>query len=352
MSGASEKPPVAIALAGAGLVGRQHLSAIGNAPEARLSVLIDPDPAAEALATEYGVPWRRDLEEALELDRPEAVILATPNQMHVEQGLACVAAGVPVLVEKPIADTAAAARRLTEVAEAAAVPVLVGHHRRHNPLIAAAKARIDAGEIGVVRAVNALCWLYKPEAYFEAEWRTKAGAGPVFINLIHDIDLLRHLVGEIAEVQAAESRAARGFEVEDTAAILLRFENGALGTVTVSDATVAPWSWELTAEENPAYPATEQTAYHIGGSHGAIEIPSGDVWTNPGDRGWWEPIERRPATVERASPLQRQVAHFCSVVRGEAAPLVSAAEGLRTLLVIEAIKRAAAEGGSVAVGAV
>ena len=73
------------------------------------------------------------------------------------------------------------------------------------------------------------------------------------MNLIHDMDLLRHLCGEVTSVQAFESNAARGIR-EDSAVILLRFANGALGTVTVSDTIVAPWSWELTTGgENPAY---------------------------------------------------------------------------------------------------
>lgn len=341
--------PVSIALVGAGLVGRRHLRAIGHVGQARLAAVVDPDPAAEAVAAAAGAPWRRELGETLARDRPDAVLLATPNGMHVEQGLACVRAGLPVLVEKPIADRAAEARRLVEAAEAAGVQVLVGHHRRHNPLVAAARARIEAGEIGEVRAVNALCWLMKPDDYFATAWRTRPGAGPVLINLIHDIDLLRHLVGEIVAVQALESRAARGFEVEDTAAILLRFANGALGTVTVSDAIAAPWSWELTAAENPAYPATGQIACHIGGSHGALEIPSGAVWRNPGPRGWWHPIERRAATVAPADPLERQIAHFVEVARGRAPPLVSGREGLRTLVVIEAIKSAAESGDRVEV---
>ncbi len=194
--------PVSIAIVGAGLVGRRHLAALTRVPGARLAALVDPDPAAEALAAAAGAPWRRELADCLARDRPEAVILATPNHLHADQGLACVAADVTVLVEKPIAEASGPARALVEAAEAAGVPLMVGHHRRHNPLVAAIKARIEAGEIGAVRAVNALCWLMKPDDYFAAAWRTGPGAGPVFINLIHDIDLMRHFAGEVSHVQA------------------------------------------------------------------------------------------------------------------------------------------------------
>ncbi len=343
--------PVSIAIVGAGLVGRRHLAALARVPGARLAAVVDPDPAAEAMAAAAGAPWRRDLADCLARDRPEAVILATPNHLHADQGRACVAAGVAVLVEKPIAEASGPARALVEAAEAAGVPLMVGHHRRHNPLVAAIKARIEAGEIGAVRAVNALCWLMKPADYFAAAWRTGPGAGPVFINLIHDIDLMRHFAGEVIRVQAMESRAARGHAVEDAAAAVLGFASGALGTVSVSDAIVAPWSWELTAAENPAYPATGQTAYHIGGALGSIDVPAGALWRNPATPGWWEPMDRRAFPVARADPLERQIAQLAEVARGRAAPLVSGRDGLRTLLVIEALKAAAASGAATLVAA-
>ncbi len=103
-------------------------------------------------------------------------------------------------------------------------------------------------------SVEATCWLAKPDDYFEVAWRREAGAGPIFTNLIHDIDLMRALCGDVTSVQAIETNAIRGHAVEESAAVLLRFENGALGTLNVSDATVAPWSWETTSGENRGFP--------------------------------------------------------------------------------------------------
>src|ERR687889_541310 len=100
----------------------------GRPPSARLAAVVAPAPAAEAVAGAHGVPWYRSLAELLEQDRPDGVVLATPNRLHVQGGLACVAAGVPTLVEKPIADTVQAATRLVEAAEAAGGPPLAGHH--------------------------------------------------------------------------------------------------------------------------------------------------------------------------------------------------------------------------------
>ncbi len=145
-------------------------------------------------------------------------------------------------------------------------------------------------------------------------------------------------------MQAIESSAARGNAVEDTAAILLRFENGVLGTITVSDAIVAPWSWELTAGENPAYPQTAETCYQIGGTHASMRIPYLDVWYNHEKRGWWEPIHQERIRVDQADPLALQIRHFCRVIRGEEVPRVSGREGLNTLKVIAAVKQASETG--------
>ncbi|MGZ0190479.1 MAG: Gfo/Idh/MocA family protein, partial [Alphaproteobacteria bacterium] len=267
----------------------------------------------------------------------------------VSGGLECVAAGIPILVEKPLSTTVAEGKQLILAANQASVPVMVGHHRRHNPLVAKAKALIDGDAIGRVTAVHGMIWLFKDDDYFNVEWRRQAGGGPLAINLIHDIDMLRYLCGEIVFVQAMTSDAARGFEVEDTATALLRFENGALGTVSVSDATVSPWSWELTAAENPAYPATEQSCYLIGGSHGSLEAPNLRLWRNDGKRSWWEPMSNESLPVPPEDPLIRQIRHFAEVIHGDASPLAPGLEGLRTLAVIEAIKSAAMDGGSVKV---
>jgi predicted dehydrogenase len=355
---ATHGAPLAIAVVGAGLIGRRHARVIQSLAGARLHCIIDPDPSAREFARSISAAWQPSLESALAQDPPRGAIIATPNSMHVEQALACVAAGIPALVEKPLAADAASARILVEAGERAGVPLAVGHHRRHNPLIAAAKTLIAQGALGRIVAVNGMFWTMKPDDYFDVRWRREAGGGPLFINLVHDIDLMRHLVGEVDEVLACTSSVVRGFEVEDGAAVVLRFANGALGTFSVSDTVCAPWSWELTAAENPAYPASGQSCYHIGGTHGSLEIPAMRLWRHEGERNWWRPISATtyPAEAKGAStggtdgpqgdPLVLQAAQFIRVVAGEEEPLVPAREGLRTLETIEAIKRAVAANGS------
>lgn len=330
-----------IAVVGAGLIGRKHAELI--AVHDRLAGVIDPTDEARDLAAHHGVRWAGELETFLDRGVPEGIVVATPNQLHSHHAMLAIRAGCPVLVEKPITDTAVSGAALVKAAEDAGLPLLVGHHRRHNPLIAAARDAIRAGRIGRIVTVQGQFWLMKPDDYFTPDWRRAPGAGPIFINLIHDIDLLRHLCGEIIRVTAIESRAVRGFEVEDTAVILLEFENGALGTFSVSDTVSAPWSWELTAGENPAYPKCETAAYRIGGTHGSLSIPDLTLWHHPGERSWWAPMEAERITVEPADPLIRQIQHFREVIEGRASPLVSGNEGLKTLRVIEAVKQSAAE---------
>lgn len=336
-----------IAVEGVGLIGRRHCEHVAASPDTVLSALIDPMPAAREVAERFNVPLFASFSEMLEQHCPDGLIIATPNALHVTHGLEAVAAGIPALVEKPLADDPASGLALVEAAERAGVPLLVGHHRRHNPMIQTAKAMVDSGKLGDIVAVHGSFWLSKPDAYYDVAWRREAGAGPVLVNLIHDVDLLRYLCGEVVAVQAMSSNAQRGFSVEDTTVVLLRFANGALGTVTVSDTIPAPWSWEMTTGENPAYPQSDQSCYVIGGSLGSLSIPRLEFWSHQGERNWWKPMVSERTTLIAQDPLRLQIAHFARVIRGQEPALVTGREGLKTLQVIDAIKQAATSGETV-----
>lgn len=337
-----------IAVAGAGLIGRAHIRRIQDDPGAQLAAVIDPSPAARTLAATLGAPHFDDLAEALRATRPDGVVIATPNHLHVPHGLTAVEAGVPVLLEKPVSDDLASALRLVAAAEAAGVPILVGHHRRHSPLMQRARDAVQSGSLGRIVAATGLCLFRKPHAYFDGPgaWRRSPGGGLVLINLVHVIDDMRTLCGDVAAVQAATSNAVRGFAVEDTAAVLLHFANGALGTLTASDAAAAPWSWEMTSGENPAYPRTDQPCYLIAGTEGSLSVPRLETWRHGGD-GWWTPLDATRAVVPDQDPLTLQMRHFVQVIRREAPPLLDARGGTRTLAVTLAVLEAARTGGIV-----
>ena len=333
-----------IAVVGAGQFGRKHMDNIRREPLAELVAVADP-----VLKEKLDVPCFADVREMLDAVKPEAVIVATPNQRHVSVGLACIERGVPLLVEKPIADTVEQSLKLTQAAERARVPLLVGHHRRHNPLVEKAREIVQGGGIGRLVAVAALWLLQKPDDYFNVAWRREAGGGPLLINVIHDIDDLRYICGEIQEVRAMTSSATRKFDVEDTAAVTLRFASGALGTVTVSDAVAAPWSWELASGEAAAYPPRQQEpCYFFSGTQGSLTLPEMDLWSYQGEKtGWYAPLTRERIAVQGEDPQVRQLRHFIRVARGEEAPRITGADATRTLAAVLAIGEAALTGKAV-----
>jgi len=332
-----------IALIGAGNMGRQHLHHLRQVPSARLCALADPDPAASEVAAQWAVPSFADHRQMLDAVRPEAVIVANPNALHVATALECLEQGIPVLLEKPVGTTPAEVAGLVAAQRASQVPLLVGHHRRHNPLIARARELLSAGAIGRLVTVTALWQLQKPDDYFASAWRRDAGAGMLLTNLIHDLDLLRHLCGEVRQVQAFTDNALRGYANADSAVITLQFENGALGSLTASDGAAAPWSWELTSGENPVYPRQpDQPCYLFAGTAGALSVPQLRLWryAEPG-AGWHQPLEAHSQAPAKDEALRRQLEHFVRVVRREEAPLVSADDAARTLALVDAVERAA-----------
>jgi predicted dehydrogenase len=342
--------PMRIGVAGAGVIGRRHVELIEASRDSVLAGIADPSDAARDFARARGIPCYPDHRELLDREEPDGMIIASPNGLHVAMALDCVERGIPALVEKPVADTVVSARRLCKAVQRSGVPVLVGHHRRHNPIIKTVREQIASGLIGRLTAVVGLWLLKKPDDYFDVAWRRERGGGPILINLVHDIDNLRFICGEIAEVQALTSNKVRGFAVEDTAALLLKFESGAIGTVTVSDATPAPWSWELASGENAAYPRQDQPCYLFAGTKGSLSVPTMQLWSYPGASGWYAPLARADVVAEALDPLAEQLRHFLAVIARREMPLISVEDAARTLAVVEAVSEAARTGTRVSPG--
>lgn len=241
-SGFDGKPRIAVI--GVGWIGYRHAKYCASYANCELVGVSDPGPAAAKVGAELCVPSFASAEDLLDNVKPDGVIIATPTQLHLETAGRALERSVAVLIEKPIADTAANARMLVDLAKRNETPILVGHHRRHNSAVKETRKLLSDGAIGRLLAVNVLWAVKKPEDYFDVSWRKEKGAGPVLINLIHEIDLLRHLCGEIETISAIVSNQGRGNTVEDTVVAMLRFNGGAIGTITASDASPAPWSWD------------------------------------------------------------------------------------------------------------
>jgi predicted dehydrogenase len=330
-----------IGLIGAGAIGRMHAERCVRHPDVHLAAIADPTDAGRAFADKMGVRWFADHRSMLDDAKVGAAIVATPNATHLGVGLDCIRHGTPLLVEKPIADAVADAQALCDAADAEKVPLLIAHHRRHSAIQRRARELVAGGLLGRPVAVNGMASWLKSDSYFDLAWHRQAGGGPVLINLIHDIDQLRFMLGEIEHVQAVTSNAVRGLEVEDTAAVLLRFANRALGTLITTDAAVAPWNWDLAAGEAAHYPRQAIDSMFISGTEASLTLPRLEIWRYAGARGWHEPLTQQRSATHDADPYMEHLRHLRAVVEGREAPLCSGRDGLRTLQVALAVHEAA-----------
>jgi predicted dehydrogenase len=200
--------------------------------------------------------------------------------------------------------------------------------------------------LGRIVAVNGLWTIYKPSEYFDppTEWRRLDSAGPIFINLIHEIDILHHLFGPIIRVFGEGTVSQREFDAEEGAAITLKFANGIVGTFLLSDAVVSPHNFEGGTGENPTIPATGKDFYRIFGSEGSLSVPDMTRWSYSEKRSWTERLDCESLKVpDMKIPFELQIEHFIRVVRGLDDPSCSGTEGLRAVVVCEAIKRSMRE---------
>jgi predicted dehydrogenase len=337
-----------VAVIGAGLIGRTHIDRALKEPDVELVGIADPSDEGRRTAESVNVPWFSDFDRMLTSVKPRGVVVATPNATHARIAVQCLERGSAVLVEKPIADTLDDAKRICEASAAAGLPAIVGHQRRHNPIMRRAKQMIVAGRLGRPVCLTAMSTWFKPAEYFETRWRREKGGGPVLINLIHDIDQLRFLFGDIASVQAMTSNAIRGFEVEDTAVVLLGFRNGALGTVTVSDTAIAPWNWDLSTGEAERFPQQDVNSHFLSGTDASLTLPRLELWLYREGKSWHDELTEERTALHFGDPYAEQMRHFRAVVDREEPPVCSAVDAMRSLEATLAVAEAAESGKPVA----
>lgn len=339
---------IKIALIGPGLIGKKHIRLIKENSNTELSAIVAPDNHENhAIATEEGAPLFENLGNCLRVCSIDAVILASPNEFHADQARICIDLDVPVLIEKPITSIVEEGIALVKLAKMKDAKVLVGHHRTYSPIFSRAVEIIKRGQLGKLVSIIGSAQFYKPSHYFDdGPWRKSLGGGPILINLIHEISNMRMLMGEIKAVQAISSSGIRGYEVEDTVAINLIFQNGALGTFLLSDTAASAKSWEQTSRENPSYPTyMDEDCYSISGTNGSLSIPTMRLkyYSQEVDPSWWTPFLEAVEDVERLDPLKVQLEHFVRVIRGEELPMVTAEDGLKNLIITEAIRESIKE---------
>ena len=321
-----------LALIGAGTIGQRHLNAMSQVEEAELTAIVDNQPQVESMAVEMNVPFFHTTEEMLRVQQPEGVIVCTPTEIHLEPVLSSLNAGAHVLVEKPITSTMEEAQKIIKTSQTVSREVLVGHHRRYYGTIQETRAMIHKGAIGNLVGISGMWAACKADSYYEPSWRQLRSSGPVLINLIHEIDMLRYICGEITFLSARVTNGLRDHPKEETVAVLMEFEGGALGTFLLSDATPSPWTWEQATGENPNFPKSSQNVYRFTGSEASLEFPNLVLWKHENrNSDWHQKMYPQQIHIELEDAFVSQCAHFCAVICGSEEPRITASDATKTL---------------------
>jgi predicted dehydrogenase len=311
-------------LVGAGAVGARHARTLAGLVDVELVGICDPArTAAEALAAELGVPVAKDLDGLIAMG-VDALWLCVPPFAHGQLELAVVRAGLPFFVEKPLAADLLVAQRVADAVLAAGLPTATGYHWRHLDTVHEAR-RVLSGRR--VRLLDARWWGSTPPA---AWWgREGRSGGQVVEQATHVLDLVRLLAGDVVEVVgAAAPSSVEGRDVPDATAAVLRFDSGAVGTVSTS--CVLP---VLTAAGVDV--VAEGLSVHLTETVLRLRTTDGEHRAEPS-------VDARRAVDEA----------FVDVLAGRPAPpgLVDVREALATHQLACAVAKAARTGAAVRVG--
>ena len=336
-----------VAAVRAGIVGtgaiarRAHLPAARRSGTFQVVAVADVDRArAQAVATEFGVPAAYgSLEEMLKSSREiDAVVICTPNHLHAAQAIASLEAGKHVLVEKPMATSLDDARRMVALAKASRRVLMVGFTHRFYEFNRRARKLVSDGAIGTVLSFRVRFAHQGPYIAWPAEsgWflsRTQAGGGALIDMGIHAVDLVRWLTGsEVVEVSAMLANPDPEGEVDRIAHVVLRLQNGALGSIEVGwSSHDGAMGYELYGSEGtlivdyrtPIRLLTPKNGYH-------------------GLTGWFQP------NVPAGDPFVDEHRHFVGCIRGGLSPEPDGIAGKAALEVILAAYEAARAGRTVA----
>ncbi|KAK6433177.1 hypothetical protein LTR95_010649 [Oleoguttula sp. CCFEE 5521] len=345
-----EQTIIKIAVIGVGVIGPRHMQSVLACDGASLAAMVGPGNSARAASEQHGVPSFQTVEDLL--DSPivfDAAIVCTPNSTHVGISKLLLAAGIHVLVEKPISLDVESGLELVATVAKSKAQLLVGHHRRFNAQVTATKSAVDNGAIGKPIAVSGLWMLYKPAPYFQGlgAWRAASEGGVILINMVHEIDTLQYLLGSIVRVHAEETASQRHYEAEEGAAVILKFASGVVGAFMVCDAAPSPHNFEAGTGENPIVPQSGKDFCRIFGPDGVLSM--GDMTihkhSSTDERSWHNVLESVAVDVKDCVPFDEQIAHFVRVIKRQEQPRCTADDG-----VVEAIKQAMRTGKAVDIG--
>ncbi len=229
--------PLGIAIVGAGRMGWIFAQAVHTLlGQARVGYVISrSEKSAEEMGVFFNCPYSTNLEDAL--PKVDAVIIAAATPAHKDLAIACIKAGKPFFIEKPIADSLENGRLILQALKENPVPNMVGFQRRFDPAYVQAKKHLkNLGNLEIFRSIS------RDPNMDSSSLEFHLSSGGLIVDLgVHDMDLARWLIGEVAEVQALGGALTdpnlAAHNLHDTAVAILRFESGAFGTIEMARST-------------------------------------------------------------------------------------------------------------------
>jgi predicted dehydrogenase len=334
--------PVPMAVVGLGFMGARWARVLAEHPLVELRTVSDiREDVGRQTAEQLRTRFLPDALETASDPHVDAVVVCTPEHLHVEPALAAIDAGKAVVVEKPLADTVQAAERIRARADERGVPVLTGHILRFEARYAAARRAIEAGELGAVQAVR------HERVGTVANQDILQGRTSIGLYYgVHEFDLARWYGGDVVRIYAERSAGilhAQGYEVDDLYSAAFRFASGAHGTATLG--------WSL-PRSTPGYGMAEVTIF---GERGAIHVVQGDVGLLVVDEGGARHPDAYYAPEIHGrlrGALAAEADHFVDCARGIAEPLCTAADGAEAVRLSIAMEMSAERGEPVALAQV
>ncbi|MBR2357908.1 MAG: Gfo/Idh/MocA family oxidoreductase [Lentisphaeria bacterium] len=228
---------VKFGIIGTGAIAAMHAEALHNAHNAELVAVFDQvGERAQQFAEKYNVRAVSSFEDFLADKEIQAVTVATPTGIHNKVAVPAALAGKHLLCEKPLDVTTEKVDEIIAACDKTGVLMMSVFQSRFVKNVELIKQAVDAGRFGKIVLVSCQCkWFRTQEYYDSASWRgtwALDGGGALMNQSIHTIDLLQYLNGDVDEVMAATATLSHtGIEVEDNAVAILKYKNGALGTI-------------------------------------------------------------------------------------------------------------------------
>lgn len=301
---------------------------------------------AVTVAEELDVKLYEDYNELLEKENLDGVAIALPNSLHVPATEKAVECGVKnILLEKPIANSEEEGQRIIDVCKEAGVKLLVGHHRRSSNRYRYLKMLIDSGKLGKIIGIQSSFAIEKQPDYWDADWHKARTGGPMLVNAIHDIDDLSFVTGlKIKRVYAVMNNTIRGNEAEDSATLVMEYEDGVTASYFISDGTPSPWNYDLSACENVFWcMCPGENSMRIYGTNGSFGFPNMDLYYyEEGKRGWRKQLHKEHFVTETNDPMTAELDHFVDMCIDPAIqPRCTGEDALQAVKIIDAAFKSA-----------